>query len=102
MSSQLELWAEELQHQELVTDGNRAEQMLVIHNESVLHMQNCTFEVLQRGQELAQVNIMDSSKQTLRIFCKIPSFKESLRWGISGISVLECITIIYKYIFIGY
>ncbi|XP_053386213.1 kalirin-like isoform X3 [Mercenaria mercenaria] len=55
VSSQLELWAEELQHQELVTDGNKAEQMLVIHNESVLHMQNCTFEVLQRGQELAQL-----------------------------------------------
>ena len=57
MSSQLELWAEELQHQELVTDGNKAEQMLVMHNERVLHMQNCTFEVLQRGQELAQVII---------------------------------------------
>ncbi|KAL4217263.1 hypothetical protein ACF0H5_023714 [Mactra antiquata] len=55
VSSQLELWAEELQHQELVTDGNKAEQMLAIHNESVLHMQNCTFEVLQRGQELAQL-----------------------------------------------
>ncbi|KAH3753807.1 hypothetical protein DPMN_188457, partial [Dreissena polymorpha] len=55
VSSQLELWAEELQHQELVTDGNKAEQMLVMHNESVLHMQNCTFEVLQRGQELAQL-----------------------------------------------
>lgn len=58
VSSQLELWAEELQHQELVTDGNKAEQMLVIHNESVLHMQNCTFEVLQRGQELAQVSVV--------------------------------------------
>ncbi|KAK3594846.1 hypothetical protein CHS0354_005769 [Potamilus streckersoni] len=55
VSSQLELWAEELQHQELVTDGNKAEQMLVMHNESVLHMQNCTYEVLQRGQELAQL-----------------------------------------------
>ena len=57
VSSQLELWAEELQHQELVTDGNKAEQMLVMHNERVLHMQNCTFEVLQRGQELAQVDL---------------------------------------------
>lgn len=101
MSSQLELWAEELQHQELVTDGNRAEQMLVIHNESVLHMQNCTFEVLQRGQELAQVNIMDSSKRTFRILCKPVLYKQSLRWGIWDMSVCECITIIYKHIFRG-
>jgi hypothetical protein len=28
---------------------------LQAHNESVLLMQNCTFEVLQRGQELIQV-----------------------------------------------
>ncbi|XP_021366305.1 triple functional domain protein-like isoform X1 [Mizuhopecten yessoensis] len=55
VSSQLELWAEELQHQELVSDGSKAEQLLQLHNESVLHMQNCTYEVLQRGQELCQM-----------------------------------------------
>ena len=55
VSSQLELWAEELQHMEMVTDGAKAEQLLQMHNDSVLHMQNCTFEVLQRGQELCQV-----------------------------------------------
>ncbi|KAK3082880.1 hypothetical protein FSP39_007833 [Pinctada imbricata] len=55
VSSQLELWAEELQHQELVSDGSKADQQLQIHNESVLHMQNCTYEVLQRGQELIQI-----------------------------------------------
>jgi hypothetical protein len=55
VSSQLELWAEELSHMEMVTDGTKAEQLLQMHNESVLHMQNCTFEVLQRGQELCQV-----------------------------------------------
>ncbi|KAL5006006.1 hypothetical protein ScPMuIL_017164 [Solemya velum] len=54
VSSQLELWSEELQHQEMVTDGGKAEQLLQMHNDSVLHMQNCTFEVLQRGQELCQ------------------------------------------------
>ena len=56
VSSQLELWAEELQHMEMVTDGAKAEQLLQMHNDSVLHMQNCTFEVLQRGQELCQVH----------------------------------------------
>ena len=55
VSSQLELWAEELQHFEMVNDGAKAENLLQLHNESVLHMQNCTFEVLQRGQELCQV-----------------------------------------------
>ncbi|XP_025096323.1 triple functional domain protein-like isoform X1 [Pomacea canaliculata] len=55
VSSQLELWGEELQHMEMVTDGSKAEQLLQMHNESVLHMQNCTFEVLQRGQELCQL-----------------------------------------------
>ncbi|KAK6165753.1 hypothetical protein SNE40_022615 [Patella caerulea] len=55
VSSQLELWSEELQHQELVTDGSKAEQLLQMHNESVLHMQNCTYEVIQRGQELCQL-----------------------------------------------
>ncbi|XP_052080801.1 triple functional domain protein-like isoform X2 [Mytilus californianus] len=55
VSSQLELWAEELQHQELGNEGSKAEQLLQAHNESVLLMQNCTFEVLQRGQDLIQV-----------------------------------------------
>lgn len=58
VSSQLELWAEELQHMEMVTDGAKAEQLLQMHNDSVLHMQNCTFEVLQRGQELCQVCVV--------------------------------------------
>ncbi|XP_048253877.1 triple functional domain protein-like isoform X2 [Haliotis rufescens] len=55
VSSQLELWSEELQHMEMVTDGSKAEQLLQMHSDSVLHMQNCTFEVLQRGQELCQL-----------------------------------------------
>ncbi|KAK6627027.1 hypothetical protein RUM44_009504 [Polyplax serrata] len=55
VSSQLELWAEELQHSELSRDAQNAEQLLRLHNESVAHMQDTTFQVLQAGQELAQV-----------------------------------------------
>ncbi|XP_075229474.1 trio Rho guanine nucleotide exchange factor isoform X4 [Lycorma delicatula] len=55
VSSQLELWSSELEHSELSTDMNQAEQLLRLHNESVTHMQNTTFQVLQQGQELAQV-----------------------------------------------
>ncbi|KDR16954.1 Triple functional domain protein, partial [Zootermopsis nevadensis] len=54
VSSQLELWSEELQHTELSRDTQKAEQLLRLHNESVSHMQNTTFQVLQLGQELAQ------------------------------------------------
>jgi triple functional domain protein len=49
------MWAEELQRSELSRDVQKAEQLLRLHNESVQHMQNTTFQVLQRGQELAQV-----------------------------------------------
>ncbi|XP_076313108.1 LOW QUALITY PROTEIN: triple functional domain protein-like [Tachypleus tridentatus] len=55
VSSQLELWAEELQHGELSHDMEEAEQLVHIHTESVTHMQQATYEVLQRGQELCQV-----------------------------------------------
>ncbi|KAL8603862.1 hypothetical protein ACOMHN_049681 [Nucella lapillus] len=55
VSSQLELWAEDLHHMEMVTDGSRAEQLLQQHNDRVLHVHNCTFELLQRGQDLCQV-----------------------------------------------
>jgi len=57
VSSQLELWSEELQHTELSRDTQKAEQLLRLHNESVSHMQNTTFQVLQQGQELAQVSV---------------------------------------------
>ncbi|XP_076464280.1 kalirin-like [Babylonia areolata] len=55
VSSQLEMWGEELQHMEMVNDGTKAEQLLQRHNDRVLHVQNCTFEVLQRGQDLCQL-----------------------------------------------
>ena len=46
-----------MQHVELSTDLNKAEQYLQIHNDSIVHMQNCVFEVLQRGQDLCGVSI---------------------------------------------
>ncbi|XP_022244114.1 triple functional domain protein-like isoform X1 [Limulus polyphemus] len=55
VSSQLELWAEELQHGELSHDMEEAEQLVQIHTESVTHMQQATYEVLHRGQELCQM-----------------------------------------------
>ncbi|KAL0280126.1 UNVERIFIED_CONTAM: hypothetical protein PYX00_001517 [Menopon gallinae] len=55
VSSRLEMWSEELQHSELTRDAQKAEHLLRLHNESVTHMQNTTFQVLQAGQELAQV-----------------------------------------------
>ncbi|XP_067120464.1 LOW QUALITY PROTEIN: triple functional domain protein-like [Centruroides vittatus] len=55
ISSQLELWAEELQHNKISQDIHEAEQMLQIHSDNVGHMQQTTFEVLQRGQELCQL-----------------------------------------------
>lgn len=45
MSSQLEMWAEELQHSELSSDVQQAEQLLTLHNESVTQMQNTTYQV---------------------------------------------------------
>uniref|UniRef100_A0AAR5PYU8 Non-specific serine/threonine protein kinase n=1 Tax=Dendroctonus ponderosae TaxID=77166 RepID=A0AAR5PYU8_DENPD len=55
VSSQLEMWSEELQHSELTMDIAKAEQFLRLHNESVSQMQNTTYQVLQQGQELVQV-----------------------------------------------
>ncbi|XP_060534993.1 triple functional domain protein isoform X2 [Cylas formicarius] len=55
VSSQLEMWSEELQHSELTRDIGKAEQFLRLHNESVSQMQNTTYQVLQQGQELVQV-----------------------------------------------
>ncbi|KAF4519123.1 hypothetical protein B566_EDAN007396 [Ephemera danica] len=71
VSSQLEMWAEELQRGELSRDVQKAEQLLRLHNESVQHMQNTTFQVLQRGQELAQ--LMDSSGVTVMADAQFPA-----------------------------
>lgn len=55
VSSQLELWAEELQHGELSRDYQKAEQLLRLHNESVTHIQTTTYDVLQQGQDLLRM-----------------------------------------------
>lgn len=67
MSSQLEVWSEELQHSELSRDAQKAEQLLRLHNESVTHMQSTTYQVLQQGQELAQVSLFETTTKT---FCR--------------------------------
>ncbi|XP_043287262.1 kalirin isoform X2 [Venturia canescens] len=51
-SGQLEMWAQELQGPQ--REGS-PEQLLRVHNDGVAHMQNTAFQVLQQGQELAQV-----------------------------------------------
>ena len=55
VSSQLEQWAEELQHAELSAELSKAEQLLVLHVDSVQHMQATVSEMLQQGQKLVQV-----------------------------------------------
>ncbi|XP_031622402.1 kalirin isoform X2 [Contarinia nasturtii] len=55
VSSQLEMWAEELRHTELSRDYAKAEQFLRLHNESVTQMQNTTYEVVQQGQDLVSL-----------------------------------------------
>lgn len=74
MSSQLEIWSEELQRSELSREIGRAEQLLRLHNESVSHMQNTTFQVLQQGQELAQVWFYKYKKKTAGLLKSITSF----------------------------
>lgn len=56
ISSQLELWSEELQNAEIARDMSEAEHSLHIHNENVSNMQQTALDVIQRGQELYQVS----------------------------------------------
>ncbi|KAF7988703.1 hypothetical protein HCN44_001276 [Aphidius gifuensis] len=51
-SGQLEMWAQELRAPP--REGS-PDQLLRVHNDGVAHMQNTAFQVLQQGQELAQV-----------------------------------------------
>ncbi|XP_018399522.1 PREDICTED: triple functional domain protein isoform X2 [Cyphomyrmex costatus] len=51
-SGQLEMWTQELQGPP--REGS-PEQLLRVHNDGVAHMQNTAFQILHRGQELAQV-----------------------------------------------
>ena len=57
VSAQMELLAEELQNTEVIIDGDKADHLLHVHQECMLHMRSCTFEVLQRGQDLRQVDV---------------------------------------------
>ena len=55
VSSQLEMWAEELQHIEVTRSYQIAEQSLRLHNESVNQMQSTVYQIIQQGQELNQL-----------------------------------------------
>lgn len=55
VSSQLEMWAEELQHIEVTRNYQIAEQSLRLHNESVNQMQSTVYQIIQQGQELNQL-----------------------------------------------
>lgn len=56
VSSRLEMFADELERSELTDEIQKAEQMLRMHQESVTHMHNSIFQVIQQGTELAQVS----------------------------------------------
>lgn len=64
-SGQLEMWAQELQGPS--REGS-PEQLLRAHNDGVAHMQNTAFQVLQQGQELAQVKIANIFLNIRNIF----------------------------------
>ncbi|XP_055538298.1 triple functional domain protein isoform X2 [Wyeomyia smithii] len=53
--SQLEMWAEELQHTDVSCDFQKTEQVLRLHNESVSQMQTTTYQMINTGQELMQL-----------------------------------------------
>ncbi|XP_024083955.1 triple functional domain protein isoform X2 [Cimex lectularius] len=59
VSSQLEIWSNELENTVLPDSIEEAERALRAHTESVSHMQSGTYQVLQAGQELA--NVLESS-----------------------------------------
>lgn len=57
MSSQLELWANELERNqnEVITTLSEAESRLSRHNDSVSQMQSAVYQALEQGEQLAQV-----------------------------------------------
>ncbi|XP_059088154.1 triple functional domain protein-like isoform X1 [Tigriopus californicus] len=55
LSSQYELWGEQLQNGDLPRDIKEAEAQLRNLSEHISHIQSATFEVTQRGQELLQL-----------------------------------------------
>ncbi|XP_018907690.2 triple functional domain protein isoform X1 [Bemisia tabaci] len=55
LSSQLEVWSGELSQRELSEERVQAENLLAVHNNRVSHIQATVFQVLEQGQELAQL-----------------------------------------------
>ncbi|KAH8395569.1 hypothetical protein KR222_000041 [Zaprionus bogoriensis] len=55
LSSQLEIWSDEMQHADLSRDYQKAEQLLRMHNETVTEIQNTMYEAVQQGQDLLQL-----------------------------------------------
>ena len=78
VSSQMELWSQELAASQsavgnspsgisadIIGDVGRAESLLQHHNESLNHVQNAVFSVLQRGQEL--LHLMESASASAKL-----------------------------------
>ncbi|GAB6019934.1 hypothetical protein CHUAL_001465 [Chamberlinius hualienensis] len=63
ISTQLELWAEELHKLSIPQQAEQAAQLLQLHTENVSLMQNTTYDIFQRGQKLGQM--IESSTVTL-------------------------------------
>lgn len=57
LSSQYELWAEQLQNADIPRDLKDTEAQLRNLGEHINHIQTTTFEVAQRGQDLLQVRV---------------------------------------------
>ena len=56
LSSQFEVWGEQLQTGELPRELNEAERAMRGLDEQLNHIQSATFNVVQRGQDLLQVS----------------------------------------------
>ncbi|XP_022663645.1 triple functional domain protein-like isoform X3 [Varroa destructor] len=53
LTSQMEVWSEDLKHAETSSVLERAEQLSQLHADSVQHITQTTYQVIQRGQELS-------------------------------------------------
>lgn len=55
ISSQMEMWSRNLDQGEIPLKPDPAEQALQVHNDTVIHLSNNVFQILQQGEQLAQV-----------------------------------------------
>lgn len=55
VAQQLELWSEDMQHVDIIRNYQLVEQALRVHNESVNEMQNAVHQIIQQGQDIAQL-----------------------------------------------